>query len=116
MKYFYRTKCLDCHYGWKAYLDLGSKGYPHERIIVSKSDGEAHEHLPASHLVFMLLKRALLGTYHGGVGVRHTPAYLDEVVFRLNRRSLKPVQLTQRLIERAMGTPPVRNQTILGQA
>ena len=81
MKYFYRTKCLDCHYGWKAYLDLGSKGYRHVRIIVSKSDGEAHEHLPASHLVFMLLKRTLLGTYHGGVGVRHTPAYLDEVVF-----------------------------------
>ena len=101
--------------GWKAYLGLGRSGYRHERIIISKVEGEAHEHLPASHLVFMLLKRVLLGTYHGGIGARHTPAYLDEVVlWRFNRRSLKPAQLAMRLIERAVATLPIRNQTILG--
>lgn len=102
--------------GWKGYLRLRRNGYRHERIIISKVDGEAHEHLPASHLVFMLLKRVLLGTYHGGIGARHTPAYLDEVVFRFNRRSLKPAHLALRLIERAVATLPIRNQTILWHA
>lgn len=102
--------------GWKAYLGLGAEGYRHERIILSKSDGEAHEHLPAPHLVFTLLKRLLLGTYHGGVGVRHLPRYLDEFVFRFNRRSLKPGRLAQRLIERAVDTKPFRNRMIFGHA
>ena len=102
--------------GWKAYLGLGSKGYVHERIIVSKGECKAHEYLPASHLVFTLLKRVLVGTYHGGISPRHTPAYLDEIVFRFNRRSLKPAHLAQRVIERAMETQPVRNRTILGHA
>ena len=102
--------------GWKAYLGLGKKGYAHERIIVSKVEGQAHEYLPASHLVFTLLKRVLVGTYHGGIAPRHTPAYLDEVIFRFNRRSLKPAHLAQRVIERAMETQPIRNRTILGHA
>ena len=102
--------------GWTAYLHLARGGYQHERIIISKSDGEAHEHLPASHLVFTMLKRVLVGTYHGGISVLHTPAYLDEVVFRFNRRSMKPARIAQRLIERAMETLPICNKTILGHA
>ena len=102
--------------GWSAYLGLGGEGFRHERIILSQLDGDAHEHLPAPHLVFTLLKRLLLGTYHGGVSVRHLPAYLDEFVFRFNRRSLKPARLAQRLIERAVETQPIRNQMILGHA
>ncbi len=38
------------------------------------------------HRVASLLKRWLLGTHHGGIGAQHVEAYLDEFVFRFNRR------------------------------
>ena len=37
------------------------------------------------HLVFSNLKAWLLGTHHG-VSQKHLPAYLNEYVFRFNRR------------------------------
>ena len=37
------------------------------------------------HLVFSNLKAWLLGTHHG-VSQQHLPAYLNEFVFRFNRR------------------------------
>ena len=42
--------------------------------------------LPAVHRVASLVKRWLLGTHHGGIGAQHVEAYLDEFVFRFNRR------------------------------
>jgi hypothetical protein len=36
--------------------------------------------------VASLLKRWLLGTHHGGWGEQHVETYLDEFVFRFNRR------------------------------
>lgn len=96
--------------GWAAYLK-GRRGRPHQRIVVSKSEGKAHDHLPAVHLVFTLLKRKLAGTYHGGIG-RHLPAYLDEYVFRFNRKSLTPVHNALTVVARAMTTPPFTNQMI----
>src|SRR5271170_2003152 len=41
--------------------------------------------LPWSHRAFSLLKRWALGTYHG-LRRKHVDAYLDEFVFRYNRR------------------------------
>jgi hypothetical protein len=38
------------------------------------------------HRVVSLLKRWLLGTHHGGWGEQHVETYLDEFVFRFNRR------------------------------
>lgn len=96
--------------GWAAYLK-GRRGRPHNRTIVSKSEGKAHDHLPAVHLVFTLLKRKLAGTYHGGIG-RHLPAYLDEYVFRFNRKSITPVRNALTTLARAMTTAPFTNRMI----
>ncbi len=41
--------------------------------------------LPIIHFVFSNLKTWLQGTHHGA-SVRHLPAYLNEFVFRFNRR------------------------------
>ena len=41
--------------------------------------------LPLIHIVFSNLKTWLLGTHHG-VSPKHLPAYLNEFVFRFNRR------------------------------
>ena len=45
----------------------------------------AHILLPWSHRAFALMKHWALGTYHGLRG-KHIDAYLNEFVFRYNRR------------------------------
>ena len=99
--------------GWKANLK-GRRGRPHNRLVVSALDGGAHEHLPAVHLLFTLLKRVLGGTYHGGIG-RHLPAYLDEFIYRFNRKSLSPARNAVGVIVRAMMTEPLQNRIILSR-
>src|SRR6266571_4309711 len=53
----------------------------------------AHRELPACHRVAALLKRWLLGTHQGGVNHEQLDAYLDEFVFRFNRRSSRSIGL-----------------------
>src|SRR5919202_4003937 len=70
--------------GWGGYAGLPAKGYAHEPV--DPGVPEAALRLPGIHLVFGLAKRWLLGTHHGAVSTKHLPAYLDEYVFRFNRR------------------------------
>ncbi len=58
--------------------------------------------LPWSHRAFSLLKRWALGTYHG-LRRKHVDAYLDEFVFRYNRRSHRHVSF-----ETLLGLPAHR--------
>ena len=68
----------------------------------------------AIHLVFSLAKRWLLGTHHGAVSEKHLPAYLDEYVFRFNRRTAKRISHGfARLIEQAVRTGPSTYQAIV---
>ena len=73
--------------GWSGYSGLPEAGYGHEPVNLSAAWGDAARRLPAIHLVFSLAKRWLLGTHHGAVSEKHPPAYLDEYVFRFNRRT-----------------------------
>jgi transposase-like protein len=94
--------------GWAGYAGLPAQGYRHEPINLSASWGDAVLRLPAIHLVFGLAKRWLLGTHHGAVGKKHLPAYLDEFVFRFNRRTARSISHRfARLIEQAVATNPV---------
>ncbi len=52
----------------------------------------AHIVLPWSHRAFALMKRWALGTYHG-LRRKHIHAYLNELVFRYNRRFHRHVSL-----------------------
>ena len=100
--------------GWAGYADLPARGYHHEPINLSTSWGDAVLRLPAIHLVFGLAKRWLLGTHHGAVGKKHLPAYLDEYVFRFNRRTAKNISHRfARLIEQAVATKPVTYRAIV---
>ena len=45
--------------------------------------------LPAIDNIFWLLHRQVMGTYHGGMSAKYWQAYLDEFVFRFNRRTSK---------------------------
>jgi transposase-like protein len=88
--------------GWKSYNGLSKKGYKHRRIP-GESVGIA-ELLPHVHRIAGLLKRWILGTLHGGIDKqKHIDRYLNEYVFRFNRRtSGSRGLLFYRLIENAV--------------
>ena len=103
--------------GWSGYGGLGTKGYDHEPLNLATSWGDAALRLPAIHLVFGLAKRWLLGTHHGAVSAKHLPAYLDEFVFRFNRRTAKNLSHRfARVIQQAVRTPPVTYHAIVAAA
>ena len=100
--------------GWLGYRDLASRGYDHEPVNLSASCGDASLRLPGIHLVFGLAKRWLLGTHHGAVSTKHLQAYLDEYVFRFNRRTAKSIgHRFARLIEQAVLTSLVIYRDII---
>lgn len=72
--------------------------------------------MPAVHRVASLVKRWLLGTHHGAVQPDQLDYYLDEFVFRFNRRSSRSRgMLFYRLLEQAVQTEPVTYQDIAGR-
>src|SRR6516164_2506246 len=71
--------------GWKAYDDLQMLGYTHEPLVLDGDPERTEAHLPMIHIAFSNLKTWLLGTHHG-VSPHHLQAYLNEFVFRFNRR------------------------------
>jgi transposase-like protein len=98
--------------GWGGYAGLPAKGYGHEPADPGACDAALR--LPGIHLVFGLAKRWLLGTRHGAVSRKHLPAYLDEYVFRFNRRTAKRVSHGfARLVEQAVRTKPATYRAIV---
>lgn len=71
--------------GWQGYDPLKNLGYEHESVTVGGDPEVVEAALPLIHLVFSNLKAWLLGTHHG-VRHQHLQAYLNEYVFRFNRR------------------------------
>ncbi len=97
--------CLVRTDGWRGYLNLSVKGYRHEVIPRHKGKSET---LPRVHRVISLLKRWILGTHQGAVSVAHLDYYLDEFVFRFNRRkSRSRGKLFYRLLQQAVVTDPI---------
>lgn len=85
--------------GWSAYNLIAKEGYSHKAFV--EGDGKnAPKLLPHVHKVFANLKAWLLGTHHGRVSRQHLQAYLNEYIFRFNRRQ----------------TPMAAFQTVLGLA
>jgi transposase-like protein len=103
--------------GWSGYQGLAAAGYSHSPVNLSRSWGDAALRLAAIHLVFGLAKRWLLGTHHGAVSAKHLQAYLDEYVFRFNRRTAKSLSHRfARLVQQAVQTPPVTYRAIVAVA
>jgi hypothetical protein len=55
-------------------------------LVLAGDPENAEAHLPMIHLVFSNLKTWILGTHHGRIAPYHLQAYLNEYVFRFNRR------------------------------
>lgn len=94
--------------GSAAYRSLQELGYDHQRNVMLGSDTPAHVSMAGVHRVASLIKRWILGTHHGSVQPEHLDAYLDEFVFRFNRRtSSSRGMLFYRLMQQAVVTDPV---------
>ncbi|WP_186194076.1 IS1595 family transposase, partial [Burkholderia gladioli] len=99
--------------GSSIYHGLTEEGYQHKRIVMSGADSPAHISMPGVHRVSALLKRWLLGTHHGAVKPLQLDHYLDEFVFRFNRRTSRSRgQLFYRLLEQAVVAEPVTYRQI----
>jgi len=92
--------------GWRGYVNLEKKGYPHQ--IVKHSELEPGEDPTALvHRIASLLKRWLLGTHQGGQQFSHLHYYLDEFTFRFNRRTSRSRgKLFYRLVQQALQVEP----------
>jgi transposase-like protein len=71
--------------GWTGYDNLHKLGYSHTAVPVRGDQAKTAQHLPMIHIVFENLDAWLLGTHHG-VSPAHLQGYLNEFVFRFNRR------------------------------
>ena len=71
---------------WPSYDQLPTLGFLHDRLCMAGDPEKAEGHLPMIHLVFSNLKTWILGTHHGCIGQHHLQAYLNEYVYRFNRR------------------------------
>jgi hypothetical protein len=102
---------------WMGYHGLARLGYVHERRSqrAARARGQdPGELLPAVHRVASLAKRWLLSTHQGSVDVAHLQSYLDEFVFRFNRRRSRSRGLVfYRVLELAVGHAPVRYHNIV---
>jgi transposase-like protein len=102
---------------WMGYHGLAGLGYVHERRSqrMARARGDdPGKLLPAVHRVASLAKRWLLSTHQGSVEEAHLQSYLDEFVFRFNRRRSRSRGLVfYRLLELAAGNDPVRYRNIV---
>jgi transposase-like protein len=98
--------------GWQAYREATADLYTHQRHVVPGA--LSHQFLPGVHRVSALVKRWILGTHQGNVGDAHLQLYLDEFVFRWNRRKSHSLGLRFcRLLELAANHDPVRYQQLI---
>jgi transposase-like protein len=99
--------------GLPAYLPATAGSYSHERIR-GAAGKDASLLLPGVHRVAALAKRWLLGTHQGSVEEAHLADYLNEFVFRFNRRRSRSRGLVfYRVLELAVAHDPVRYRDLI---
>ena len=102
---------------WAGYVGLNERGYLHEprsQRAARACGDDPGELLPAVHKVASLAKRWLLSTHQGSFDQAHLPSYLNEFVFRFNRRrSRSRGMVFYRVLELAVGHGPVRYRDLV---
>jgi transposase-like protein len=101
--------------GWVGYPGLSKMGYRHEALALNGDPDKAEAHLPMIHLVFSNLKTWIKGTHHGRIEPKHLQAYLNEYVFRFNRRFYPMTAFNSVLGISARTVPPTYAQLYSGE-
>jgi transposase-like protein len=100
--------------GWRGYDGLKALGYCHDGHPLRGNRKAASDLLPRVHRIVSLFKRWLLGTHQGAVSPEHLAHYLDEYVFRFNRRtSQHRGKLFYRCLQQAMQVEPVPYKALI---
>ena len=102
---------------WQGYSGIDELGYVRDRRSQRAArlrGDDPFALLPDVHRVASLAKRWLLGTHQGSVDEAHLQSYLDEFVFRFNRRTSRSRGLVfHRVLELAVGHEPVRYRDLI---
>ena len=103
--------------GSAAYFRLQEIGYEHRQTVHLGSVTPAHDSMPGVHRVAALLQKWLLGTHHWAVQPSQLDFYLDEFVFRFNRRtSASRGLLFYRLLQQSVETGPVTYVSVVARS
>lgn len=99
--------------GWKGYNGLRGAGYVHRPRSQSAAPPGEEPYLPRAHRAISNLKAWMHGT-HRSVGDPHLQVYLDEFVFRHNRRRT-PMAAFQTLLGLGARQPPTTYAQMTGR-
>ena len=98
----------DLKYQPQNFKDLYETPFGEEHLVGEDSS------LPNCHRVMSLAKRWILGTLQGSLGMGHTQDYLNEFIFRFNRRNSKSRDLLfLRLAKMSIDNGPTTCQEII---
>ena len=100
--------------GWKGYSKTALKSYQHV-AQVQETPQSASQLAPHIHRVFSNLKTWLTGTHHG-VDPKYLQVYLDEYVFRFNRRQIPMAAFKTLLGITVVKTPSTMRKIQLGES
>jgi transposase-like protein len=101
----------DGHAGYSG-KSLGERS--HEASVQTKEQKREADCVQSCHWTISLLKRWLMGTHAMAVKPKHLQAYLDEFVFRHNRRKTDGVaRIAARVIEGVVAKPPLTMRALV---
>ena len=97
---------------WQGYNIIDKEQYEHE--TTNQDENDNYEYLYGVHLVTSLIKRLIRGTYHGRLEPKYLQNYLDEYVFRFNRRKSKNIgKKFMRIVQQVVQSRKITWPTIL---
>lgn len=99
--------------GWKGYDPLDKKKTYHHHQVLQNKAKDKESVLPGVHLIASLVKRVILGTHQGRFSPERLQNYLDEYVFRFNRRTSKYIgKKFMRIVQQAICSTKITWRTI----
>lgn len=99
--------------GWKGY-NFASKNYTHNKVIASKAV-DKNSVLSGVHRIASLVKRLMLGTFQGRFKPYHLQSYMDEYVFRFNRRTSRSIgKKFMRIVQQVSSSTKTTYRKIVG--
>jgi transposase-like protein/Zn ribbon nucleic-acid-binding protein len=102
--------------GHAGYNDKSLGDRPHDAVVQTKAERAEGDALQHSHWAISLLKRWLFGTHGSAVSTKYLQAYLDEYVFRYNRRRTKGVgRIAARTIAQLVSHAPLTMRQIVNE-
>lgn len=100
--------------GWIGYDAIDSEKYTHKQQV-AKYIEDKDSVLPGVHRIAALVKRLMLGTFQGRFGPSHLQSYLDEYIFRFNRRKSRYIgRKFMRIVQQVVASPRISYREIVG--